>query len=168
MSWSRDDSGYAPSPDPAAAAERHFYEQSLMDGPDEPPWECQTCRDRGVIVESDHDPKCSESGGRLCASLCPVPHEYPCHDCGPRRYEHGVTVVGFTSLAGRVTSIDIRTESYDDHSLLTDDAMKVPAIRRALGRQHMPKWKDNNVAVTRFDVRDLTPSIEIDEQEVPF
>lgn len=164
MSWGRDDPGFPPSPDPAAAAEEYFYQQSLMGGPDEPPWECETCRDRGFIVEGDHDPRCTVADGTQCQAMCPIEREYPCPDCGKKRYANGLAVVGFASEKGRVVSIDIRTESYDDHGLLTDEATRSRAIRR----QHMPHWQSNDVAITAFDVRDPAPIAAIDEDEVPF
>jgi len=60
MSWGRDDPGFPPSPDPAAQAEEHFYRLSLTDGPDEPPWECETCHDRGFISNGEDEGPCPD------------------------------------------------------------------------------------------------------------
>jgi len=70
MSWHRDSPGDAPSPDPASAAEDHFYRQSLMEpGP-------QSCPDCHEVLQPDevsgHQEVCTEELTRLHGALAPI------------------------------------------------------------------------------------------------
>lgn len=74
MSWRAGDPGFPPSPDPAAAAERHYAEQSWYEEPEDD--RCPMCGDHGVI---------------LVSLVGQEEAEVPCPDCSaPRTFPRGV------------------------------------------------------------------------------
>ena len=74
--WDRNSPDFAPSPDPAAAAERHYQYVESQQPNERPDFDCETCRDSGYV--SEHHPQCD---GEKCSTLCPV--EVRCPDCAP-------------------------------------------------------------------------------------
>jgi len=69
VTWGRNDPGWGPSPDPAAAAERYYAEQDRMNGPD--PEDCGG--DCGSCMRCREDERETE---RQCLVDEPAPSEF--------------------------------------------------------------------------------------------